>query len=89
MLKVNKLGVPFEQVGNRLKDLDKELNKHGIAILQESMATLIFGDPSKKVVTEMTLQVGIFEKPVTFADKIGIFSRVFKKYFRRKNGNKR
>jgi len=89
MHEANKMGIPFEKVGERLKVLDKELNKHGMAILQESMATLLFGDPSKKVVTEMTLQIGIFEKPVTFTDKIGIFSRVFKKYFRRKNGNKR
>lgn len=43
------IGVPFKKLGNRLEELNKELNKHGMAIRAESVSTLEFGDPQREV----------------------------------------
>lgn len=71
------IGVPFKKLGNRLEELNKELNKHGMAIRAESVSTLEFGDPQREVATEMTLSVCLFDKPIFQKDNF--IKRLFKK----------
>lgn len=60
---INKFGIPLREVGNRLDSLNKELKKYGMAILADSEGTLEFDDPTREVVTGLTLRVALFEKP--------------------------
>ena len=79
-MKENTFGIPFKEVGKRLEILSKELNKHGMAILADSEATIEFGDKTREVATGLTLEVALFDKPV-FQEKRknGLFYRLFKK----------
>lgn len=63
-MKTASIGIPFKDVGKRLEQLNKELNKHGMAIRSESESALEFGDSRREVVTELTLYVCLFDKPV-------------------------
>ena len=79
-MKENTFGIPFKEVGKRLEILSKELNKHGMAILADSEATIEFGDKTREVATGLTLEVALFDKPV-FQEKRknGLLYMLFKK----------
>ncbi len=64
-MKISTLGIPFKEVGKRLDILNRELNKHGMAILADSEATIEFGDATREVATELTVKVALFDKPIT------------------------
>lgn len=78
-MKISTYGIPFKEVGKRLDILNKELNKHGMAILADSEATIEFGDKTRAVATGLTLEVALFDKPVFQKKrKNGLFYRLFK-----------
>lgn len=64
-MKISTLGIPFKEVGKRLDILNRELNKHGMAVLADSEATIEFGDVTREVATELTVKVALFDKPIT------------------------
>ena len=63
-MKTASIGIPFKDVGKRLEQLNKELNKHGMVIRSESESTLEFGDPRREVVTELTLYVCLYRQQI-------------------------
>ena len=73
---INKFGIPLKDVGNRLNTLNKEIKKHGMMILADTEGTLEFGDPTREVVTELTLKVALFEKPFKENPIVATFRKV-------------
>ena len=73
----NTVGIPFKEVGKRLEFLNKELNKHGMAILADSEATIEFGDIKRTVATGMRIDVCLCEKPIVLKEKKNSFLRRF------------
>lgn len=79
-MKISTYGIPFKEVGKRLDILNKELNKHGMAILADSEATIEFGDATREVATELTVRVALFDKPITTKNANETISKlIFKK----------
>lgn len=75
-MQISKFGIPLKDVGNRLNALNEELKKHGMMILADTEGTLEFGDPTREVVTELTLKVALFEKPFKENPIIAAFRKV-------------
>lgn len=59
---VNRLGIPMEEVGQRLKELNESLKAHGMALTVESGVKAVFGKEEKATFLELT--VALFERPL-------------------------
>ena len=58
----NRLGIPTEEVGKRLRELNESLKACGMALTVESGVKVVFGKKEKARFLELT--VALFERPL-------------------------